>query len=535
VSGERGLPGQASLRYLKLQAKRRRAAGEFPTLHDAQRAIAREHGQRSWAALREAVAAAEAAARGEGHALTELRWIVSRFRDADAPGWTAPGDAELRAHFSDRFLAEIPPDRIVSTLTRMTAELRADLTVVQDTRFAAQGQLAGHFVMAITEPRPPYRLSGIRLSQLGERVSDPRAAAAATASSGAVPAGLPAMAEAAMAQLGLVGLSLSGGTLADGTLGEIWVTATGWADLEGPEPLTPAHTFPANEITMVVTALAVLRLAAAGRLRLDDPAGRYLGAVQLADDTVTVRELLTHTGGVADPPAFRRQSGPALEHVAGPVLACTGRRGGFDYSIAGYAALGAVVAERAGEPYQDAAARLVLQPLGMRDSWFPAPSPADQAPGNRSPAGGRAVTGYGVAADGMFTPLPGTVGDLPATGWLWTTAADLVRLGLGWSSLLPRSLSAQALRPHVAQPNGAQHGLGWILNERTGLAGHSGAGPGTAASLLVSLDGRHACAAMANRQILLDAVAGRALALTRGGPGGAETGGPTGETRTRSE
>ena len=45
VSGERALPEQASLRYLKVEAKRRRAAGEFPTLHHAQLAIAREHGQ----------------------------------------------------------------------------------------------------------------------------------------------------------------------------------------------------------------------------------------------------------------------------------------------------------------------------------------------------------------------------------------------------------------------------------------------------------------------------------------------------------
>ncbi len=34
-------------RHLKLQAKRRQAAGEFSTLHDAQLAVAREHGMRS--------------------------------------------------------------------------------------------------------------------------------------------------------------------------------------------------------------------------------------------------------------------------------------------------------------------------------------------------------------------------------------------------------------------------------------------------------------------------------------------------------
>lgn len=56
----RTLPERASLRHLKLEAKRRRAAGEFPSLHGAQLAIAREHGQPSWAALRAAVAGAGA-------------------------------------------------------------------------------------------------------------------------------------------------------------------------------------------------------------------------------------------------------------------------------------------------------------------------------------------------------------------------------------------------------------------------------------------------------------------------------------------
>jgi hypothetical protein len=40
----RTLPARPSLRHLKLEAKRRLAAGEFVTLHAAQTAIAREHG-----------------------------------------------------------------------------------------------------------------------------------------------------------------------------------------------------------------------------------------------------------------------------------------------------------------------------------------------------------------------------------------------------------------------------------------------------------------------------------------------------------
>jgi hypothetical protein len=182
VSGERALPEQPSLRYLKVEAKRRRAAGEFPTLHHAQRAIAREYGQPSWTALREA---AEAAAGQEGHALAQLRWIAARFRGAGEPGWVAPGEEELREHFTEKFLSAFPPARLIAMIKEVAPALRAELTVIIDRPFIAQGRLAGHLVMGETEPRAPYRLSGIRARRLGERISDQRAAAPGTAAAAA--------------------------------------------------------------------------------------------------------------------------------------------------------------------------------------------------------------------------------------------------------------------------------------------------------------------------------------------------------------
>ncbi|HXT94537.1 MAG TPA: hypothetical protein VN714_35335, partial [Trebonia sp.] len=115
MSGTRALPENASLRHLKLEAKRRRAAGEFPSLHDAQLAIAREHGQSSWAALRAAVT--DATAGGEGHAVAQLRWIAARFGGASEPGWLAPDEAELREHFTGEFLTAVPADRLVARIT----------------------------------------------------------------------------------------------------------------------------------------------------------------------------------------------------------------------------------------------------------------------------------------------------------------------------------------------------------------------------------------------------------------------------------
>jgi CubicO group peptidase (beta-lactamase class C family) len=145
----------------------------------------------------------------------------------------------------------------------------------------------------------------------------------------------------------------------------------------------------------------------------------------------------------------------------------------------------------------------------MTTSRFPA---AARPAGSDYPA----VTGYDVEAEAAFTPLDPVTCVFPAAGGLCTTAADLARFGFGWSSLLPRSLVSQALRPHARTATGARAGLGWMVNEPAGLAGLGGDGPGAAASLLMSLDLRHACAALASRQILIEHVNHSALRLVSG-------------------
>jgi CubicO group peptidase (beta-lactamase class C family) len=385
----------------------------------------------------------------------------------------------------------VPPDQLVATFRAAPAELREELIVVTSSPFTAQCRIAGWLVVAVTEPSPPYRLAELQLNRLGEQVSDPRTASPTTSAQGTAPDSVGQLAVNAIARLGLPGLALAGPG---------WAAATGWADLDHGEPLRPGHVFPAYGVTTVVTAVTVLRLVADGRLGLDDPANRYLTAVRLADDEVTVRQLLSHAGGVNDHAPPFAPAVPDLVTLTGPAIACGGRRGAFAFSLAGYAALGEIVAALAGQPYADAVSRLVLGPLSMNASRFPAQWPTGES------ADCPAVTGYNPTADGSFEALPGQVCAFAAGGGLWTTAADLVRFGLGWRSLLPRGLAAQALRPHVAMPSGPQAGLGWIVNEPAGLAGHGGAGPGGAASLLVTLDGRRAYAALANRLIPIEAV-----------------------------
>ena len=232
MSGQRALPESASLRHLKLEAKRRLAAGEFQTLHEAHFAVAREHGQPSWTALKNLITAPD---RQQGRAVAQLKWIAGRFRDADLDGWTAPNEEELRGHFTDQFLASVPPDRLVAIFTAAPSELRDELVVVANAPFTAQCRIAGRLVVAVTEPSPPYRLAGMQLRRLGERVSDPRSASPTTSTVGAAPDSVAGIAADAMARLGLPGLSLAGSG---------WAAATGWADLDQRRAAAPRSRLP---------------------------------------------------------------------------------------------------------------------------------------------------------------------------------------------------------------------------------------------------------------------------------------------------
>jgi CubicO group peptidase (beta-lactamase class C family) len=246
-------------------------------------------------------------------------------------------------------------------------------------------------------------------------------------------------------------------------------------------------------VTALVTATAVLRLVAEGRIGLDEPAP--LRSMRLADGAVTVRELLSHTGGVSNPAEPYAVSVPDLATLIGPVVPCGGRRGVPRPSNGGYAVLGQLIADVTQLPYARAVTQLVLDPLGMRDSRFPDRA-TDVGPG--------AVTGYTVNADGAFVPFPALVSTVQAVAGLWSTGPDLVRLGIGWSSLLPAALAAQAL---TVQARGEYRvGLGWLISSGGDTAVHSGVGLEATASLRVRVRDLRTHVVLTNRQIPLDSI-----------------------------
>jgi len=484
--GSRSLPERPNLRFLKLEARRRLAAGEFDTLHNAQLTIAREHGMSSWTVLKEAISTEP---EPDCHALPQVRWLLSRFSGADDPGWEAPSDAELQEHFAERLLTAVPPWRLIASLATRAAQLRGELVVLSSEPLAVRAQVGDMEIDAAAEAASGHRLTGARLYPVGGRVADRRVTQPpAGRSDGDVPAVASEIADNALADVGLPGLILAGNT-GDST----WVTARGWADLDRPEALRPEQPMPVPGVTKLITSVGVLRLAADGRIGLDEPANDHLRTVRLSDDAVTVRELLTHTGGVSSAADLFADTAPDLVSLVGPVLACADR-GTYKYSNAGYAALGQLIADITGSPYGEAVTGLVLEPLGMTASSFPTAWPDNDA---------GALTGYRLLGDGMFAAARRQVATMPAAG-LWATAADLLRFATGWSSLLPDSLAGEALTPYADHAGGGQMGLAWMLNQAKGRAGNAGVRPGFGASLIIHLSSGRACLALTNRQVPIE-------------------------------
>ena len=513
----RTLPAQPSLRHLKVEARRRVKSGEFPALYEAQLAIAREHGQPSWAVLKELVCGQSPP---ESCALSQLRWIISRFTNAGVLGWAAPDEQELRLHFHDELLTRMGADKLVEIIVGMAADLREEYVVTAMSPLTVQIQLAGWQIHAFADARPPHRLKGVNRFPLARRITDPRVAAPATCALGEVPAAVNGVAAEAFTEIGLPGLVLAGAS----PDGPGWVLAHGWADLDSASPLDTGHRFPVYTVTQLFTAMAVLRLVADGRVGLDAPANDYLRTVRLADNSVTVRELLTHTGGVGNPAKPLADRTPDFVAHVGPVLPCDGRRGICRMSVGGSAALGQLAADITGAPYPDAVARLVFEPLGMTGSSFPTSWPRDGA-----------VVGYMVRLDegGAFAPVPPRVFGLQAAGGLWTTAADLVRFGVAWKSLLPEALAQEALRPQTTggPVRGRDLGLGWVVSPRGDFAGIAAFGPGASTSLVIRDSVRpggcpQVQVALVNRSISIEPLNLRVLRMCseRSSPNNAPTG-----------
>lgn len=80
----------------------------------------------------------------------------------------------------------------------------------------------------------------------------------------------------------------------------IFEFAGGWADIQNQKPMCLNTSLMAYSMTKTFTALAILQLAAQGKLNLDDTLRSYLPNCPYPDD-ITIRQLICHTSGIPNP------------------------------------------------------------------------------------------------------------------------------------------------------------------------------------------------------------------------------------------
>lgn len=160
----------------------------------------------------------------------------------------------------------------------------------------------------------------------------------------------------------------------------IFAEAYGFADRELELAITLDTRFRVGSMNKMFTAVALVQLAQAGKIRLDAPIGEYLPKYPNADVAakVTPHHLLSHTGGTGDifGPEFDAKRLELRTHA--DYLALYGTRDlefepgtQWKYSNYGFVLAGAVIEAVTGKSYYDAVAAAVYAPAGMTSTASP--------------------------------------------------------------------------------------------------------------------------------------------------------------------
>ena len=158
--------------------------------------------------------------------------------------------------------------------------------------------------------------------------------------------------------------------------GTIALRAThGVANLETDSPVGANSVFELASLTKQFTAACIMLLAQDGKLRLDDSIPKYIEQAPDAWRGITIRHLLTHTGGLSIDAIPRVDGSPLLDvstrqafaFVARqPLLTPPGTR--WSYSDAGYFLLGMIIERASGMSYRDFVQQRIFSRLGMNES-----------------------------------------------------------------------------------------------------------------------------------------------------------------------
>lgn len=231
----------------------------------------------------------------------------------------------------------------------------------------------------------------------------------------------------------------------------------GHADLAGEVPNTPATLFEIASLTKQFTGAAAARLAADGKLSLDDPISRFLPMAGVTESAhaITLDHLLRHTSGIPGTNSHGR--GEKIEDVLPLFLRGGPRRTPgehWEYWNQGYAIASEIIARAAGVPYTDYCKQHLFIPAGMRATCFT----GDPAPEGMTVAIGRSARGEPRSA--LEHPYGGYGFQYRGMGGVVTNVWDLWRWDRALHADVPLNSDAKA---KLFEPGPGDYGLGWFI------------------------------------------------------------------------
>lgn len=165
----------------------------------------------------------------------------------------------------------------------------------------------------------------------------------------------------------------------------LFASGFGHADLADGSPATESTQYLWFSLTKIATATAAMRLFDLGKLDVSQPISDFVPGYRTGNGrSPTVRQLLNHTAGVANPIPVRwvrpaDQPAPQPRDFLDALLARHGTPkyavgGAARYSNLGYLILAEVIAQASGRPFTEFVTDAVLHPLAMDHTGFTYPT-----------------------------------------------------------------------------------------------------------------------------------------------------------------
>ncbi|MEM4727886.1 MAG: serine hydrolase domain-containing protein, partial [Candidatus Bathyarchaeia archaeon] len=269
-----------------------------------------------------------------------------------------------------------------------------------------------------------------------------------------------------MSETKLPGLSIS--AIKDGEV--VYSRGFGFRDLATGRPATPETLYCIGSVTKSFTCISIMQLQEKGLLDVEDPVEKYLPlSLRSCGEPVKIWLLMSHTSGIpalAYAEAVIRHTMRASERwlpISGyrDMFTFMGEAEGWAYTKPGerwfylnegYILLGYVIEKVSGEGYVDYVRRHILEPLGMRRSFFY----KDEVEGDPD-----AATPYIVTKEGERIPSTYPYGAILSDGGLISNALDMaeyIKMYLNYGEykgfrVLGEDLIREMMKPRVKTPD----------------------------------------------------------------------------------